>query len=98
MIANTVEASHDFRSGLGDAFDSTARTDLPPSVEIFIRTEQVPVGCCYRDVHGAGAIYGITLAQTNEAGSFSAEITVCVGIQYVACCRASVADVTRTQR
>lgn len=97
MTADTVETSHDFRAGLGDAFNRTAGADLPPSVKVFVGTEQVGIRCCHWHIDGAGTIVGVTLAQTDEACSLRTEITVGISIQDVSCCGASVADVTWTQ-
>lgn len=80
MITDTVKTSHGFHASLGDAFDCTAGADLPPTVEIFFWTEQIPVGCCYWDIDGAGTIDRIALAQTDETGSLSTKVTVCVCI------------------
>jgi hypothetical protein len=97
MTANTVETSHDFRAGLGDAFDCTAGTDLPSSVKISVETKQLRVGCCGWHLDGARTVDGITLAQTDEAGPLCTEVTVGIGIKDVSRCRPSVADVTWTQ-
>lgn len=85
----TIEAANDFRSSLRDVFDCTGRANLPPCI----------VGVSLIIFHGRGcpAIGAITLSETDETCPFMTQITICVGIQDLSSCRASVADVTRAK-